>query len=127
MAIKSMTLNEVKALGDTFFPIWEKTKNEIKVSGVAQFRLISLRKVLAEHLDRANEAMVSIAHNCGGVDQQDGSIKIPEEKIPEANRALREMSEETVDIEYSPIPFRDEDFMPIGLMECLIDFLEIKE
>lgn len=127
MAIKSMTLNEVKALGDAFFPAWEASKNDIKVSGVAQFRLVSLRKVLAEHLERANEAMVTIAHNCGGVDQQDGTIKIPDDKIPEANRALREMSEEIVDIEYSPVPFRDEDKMPMELMECLIDFLEIIE
>lgn len=127
MAIKSMSLNEVKIIGDSLFANWEATKSDVHISGTSQFRLICLKKTLQTELEKTQETMLSIAHNCGGIEQPDGTVKIPDERIPEANRALREMGEEIIDIEYSPIILRDEDSMPIELMECIADFIEIKE
>lgn len=127
MATKSMTLNQVKNLGDTVFANWDEAKNSIHLSGIALFRLITLKTKIMSELDRAQEAIAAIAYNCGGEEQPNGTIKIPDERLPEANRALRELGNEVIEIEYTPVVFRDCDSMPITLMEALIDFIEIQE
>lgn len=127
MATKSITLNQARAIGDTLFANWESDKASLKVSSITLFRLISLKNTLQTKMAETQEAIAAIAYNCGGEDQPDGTIKVPEERMPEANRALRELGEEVLEIEYSPIILREEDSIPVSLMEALMEFIEIKE
>lgn len=127
MASKNMTLNEVKSIGDQLFAIWDTAKLDIHLSGIALFHLVSLKSKFQEQLINAQEAIAAIAHNCDGVDQPDGSIKIPEANLAEANRALRELGDGVIQIEYTPIVIRSEDNLPVELMEVLIGFIEIQE
>lgn len=127
MATKNLSLNRIKTIGDAVFADWEQEKRDIRVSATTLFRLISLKTKLNDELVKAQEAVAAIAHNCGGVDQEDGTIKVPEERMADANRALRELGEENIEIEYSPIIIREGDEVPITLMEALLDFIEIQE
>lgn len=127
MATKSITLNQAKTISDILFANWENDKSSLKVSSITLFRLISLKNTLQNEMLKTQEAIAAIAYNCGGEDQPDGTIKVPDERMPEANRALRELGDEVLDIEYSPIILREEDSIPVALMEALMEFIEIKE
>ena len=127
MATKSITLNQAKTISDILFANWENDKSSLKVSSITLFRLISLKNTLQNEMLKTQEALAAIAYNCGGEDQLDGTIKVPDERMPEANRALRELGDEVLDIEYSPIILREEDSIPVALMEALMEFIEIKE
>lgn len=124
---KTLTINEIQTIGQAFFPIWNGEQSSIKLPAKSMYRLISLKKTLENEITKIQEAVAKIAEDNGGVPKETGGYDIPDEKIADTNKALFELSRETVDIEYQPIVIAGDSELPPVLMDVLFDFLEVVE
>lgn len=124
---KQMKNGDVRQIAYELEGIWNQQKNEIKISGRALYNLIALKKRLQEESTVITESFMVIGQNNGGVLQENGSMKIPDENIAEVNKLLSEVANEEISIEYSPIKLVDSDNLPSELMELLFDFIEFAD
>lgn len=125
--IKTLTINDIQAIGQTFFPVWNSNQSAIKLPARSMYRLIALKKVFEAEITKIQEAVAKIAEDHGGVQKETGGYDIPDDKIAETNEALLELSKETVDIEYQPIMIDSTTELPSAIIEVLFDFLEVVE
>lgn len=125
--IKTLTINEIQTIGQVFFPIWNTEQSSIKLPAKSMYRLISLKKNLENEINKIQEAVAKIAEDNGGIPKETGGYDIPDEKIAETNKALFELSRETVDLEYQPIVIDGNSEVPPAIMDVMFDFLEVVE
>lgn len=125
MATKTLKNGDIRQFWLTLVNTWESSKKDIKLSGANLYRLLAIKKKIDEQAIIVNEAFVEIGVSLGGTDTGDGQLKIPSEKIEEANKLLSEVAVEEVSIEYSPIELKESDYLPPDLMELFFDFIQI--
>ena len=77
-------------------------------------------------LGEIQETVATLAEQSGGERQDNGSYKIPPEKIESLNNELAAFSDEEVEIEYTPITIKKDDILPPVLMDCLFDFIDME-
>ena len=124
---KTLTTAEVRQIGAQLVMNWEAGKNDIKLTGRALYNLIALKKILENKLGVIEETLATIALQHGGQQQEDGSIMIPAETRAEANKALIEMGQETIEIDYNEIVIDDATMLPIPIFEAIFDFVRFND
>lgn len=127
MATLNMKNGDIRQISYTLDSEWESIKNQIKVSGKTLYAIIALKRELANLANVITESFIVIGQSHGGQPQPDGSLKIPDENIPEVNKLLTEVANETQSVEYRPIVLAETDDVPTDLMELLFDFIEMAE
>lgn len=125
MATLTMKNGDIRQISYTLDSEWESIKNQIKVSGKTLYAIIALKRELANLANVITESFIVIGQSHGGQPQPDGSLKIPDENIPEVNKLLTEVANETQSVEYRPIVLTETDDVPTDLMELLFDFIEM--
>lgn len=127
MATLTMKNGDIRQISYTLDSEWESIKNQIKVSGKTLYAIIALKRELANLANVITESFIVIGQSHGGQPQPDGSLKIPDENIPEVNKLLTEVANETQSVEYRPIVLAETDDVPTDLMELLFDFIEMAD
>lgn len=127
MATISMKNGDIRQISFTLDTNWDQIKRGLSVSGKSLYSIIALKRKLAEMAGVITESFLVIGQNHGGQVQQDGSLKVPDDQIPEVNKLLTEVALETQEISYQPIVLKDSDDIPAELMELLFDFIEMRE
>ena len=125
--IKTMTTGEVQMLGNTLMRLWEEKKMDIHMAPVSLYHLIGLKKTIQEHMNKIAETVSTIIEQHDGQRQEDGSLKVPPEKVDEVNLILGDLAKETIDLEYEEITIGKNDALPVELMDALFDFIAITE
>lgn len=123
--IKAITTGEIRKICEDLFPIWEESRKQIKCSGKTTYNIIKLKKELEKHLITIQDTVMTMAEQSGGIRQDNGSYRVPEDKVEELNTKLSEFSESTIEIEYSPIALSENDEIPPVVMDALFDFIEM--
>lgn len=123
--IKEITMGEARVLGMTVLNNWESQISNIQLSGKALYNLIGIKRELEQCVLKIQETVSTLAKNVGGEPQDNGSFKIPEDKVDELNTQLQEFNEEKVEIQYSPVKVGEKDNLPPIFMDALFDFIEI--
>ena len=88
--------------------------------------IIKLKKELERQGAVIQETVATLAEQSGGERQQNGSYKIPEDKIASLNAQLDDFGKEEIEIEYTPIRIKESDNVPPTLMDALFDFIELE-
>lgn len=125
MAVNTMKNGDIRLIGMSLMRVWEESKNDIKLSGTSLYRLLAIKRKIEQQASLINEAFVEIGLSLGGEDSGDGQLKIPTDKISEANERLSEVAAEEFEIEYTPIELKETDYLPPDLMELFFDFIQI--
>jgi hypothetical protein len=121
--IKSFRTADIRNIGGQLFSDWENVKNEIKLPGRGLFRLLTLKKAIEAQLITIEEALASLSFQFGGTVQENGGILIPPEQRAEAGKAFQDFGEEMIEIKYDEIVVHENDFVPISVLEALLDFI----
>lgn len=124
---KIFTTFELREIGGRLFSAWEQDKGNLKLSGKNTYNLLQLKKRLEEELTLIEETVTSIALKHQGTPTEEGNLLIPEECREEANKDFKDFSEKEIEISYDSIKVREEDFVPIGIFEALLSFIEYNE
>lgn len=124
---KNFTTSQIREIGAILFTNWEKSKNEIKLSGKSLYALISLKKDLEQRLTIIEETVSTLALQFGAEQQEDGSLVIPQDRRAEAGQALMEMGNETLEVFYEEIVINDASVLPIDIYEALFDFIRLED
>lgn len=123
--ITTLTMGEARVMATDFLNNWESEKNKMQLSGPAMYNLIAVKKELEKHIVKIQETVSTLASAAGGELQDNGSYRIPEDKVEELNQKLAEFNSETLEIEYSPIKLRENDYLPPVFMDALFNFIEL--
>lgn len=126
MAEKKITVGEVAALAQFLIGNWDDHKNEIKLSGRSVYALIGLKNSLMSEFRKLQEATRTVVLAHGGVEQDDGNIKVPDAEIGATNMELAEMHREETTLTFTPIIVTDNDSLPLDFMDALFNFIELK-
>ena len=124
--IKTITTAQVRNICEDLLPNWETERKNIQLSGRDMYSIIKLKKELEKKLGEIQETVATLAEQSGGERQDNGSYKIPPEKIEDLNNELAAFSDEEVEIEYTPIKIKNDDVLPPVLMDCLFDFIDME-
>lgn len=124
---KTLTTMQVREIGGQLLSNWDEIKKDVKLSSRSLYNLIALKKRLEEKLSVIEETLMTIANQYGGVPQQDGSVKIPQESQEDAGKALAELGKEEVDIEYQEIVVDEDSSLNAMVMDILFDFIRIDD
>lgn len=124
--IKTITTAQVRNICEDLLPNWETERKNIQLSGRDMYSIIKIKKELEKKLGEIQETVANLAEQSGGERQDNGSYKIPPEKIEDLNNELAAFSDEEVEIEYTPITIKKDDVLPPVLMDCLFDFIEME-
>lgn len=124
--IKQISIAELRSRGEILFASWEKDKQEIKINAKQLYRIIKLKAIIEEELRKAQTAINVVAEQNGGELQPEGGYKIPSDKIPIVNAQLADIAAEMIDIEYTPIQFKEDDIIPADIMDALFPFIEME-
>ena len=124
--IKTITTAQVRNICEDLLPNWETERKNIQVSGRDMYSIIKIKKELEKKLGEIQETVATLAEQSGGERQDNGSYKIPPEKIEDLNNELAAFSGEEVEIEYTPITIKKDDVLPPVLMDCLFDFIDME-
>ena len=124
--IKTITTAQVRNICEDLLPNWEIERKNIQLSGRDMYSIIKIKKELEKKLGEIQETVANLAEQSGGERQDNGSYKIPPEKIEDLNNELAAFSDEEVEIEYTPITIKKDDVLPPVLMDCLFDFIEME-
>lgn len=125
--IKTVNALDFRYSAEALLTAWEKEKTNIKTSGKTLFRIVALKKTLESELRTLSESLNLLAAKHHGEPTPDGQFKIPDGEVEALNAELADLYKADIEIEYSPIVLGPEDFLPVALMECLFDFLEMAE
>lgn len=123
---KKLTLGDVAMLAQFLLGNWEQQKTEIKLNGKAVYALIKLKNNLMSEFRKIQEASRTVVLSHGGVEQEDGNIKVPDNEIGAANMELSELQKEEITLEYTPIQMGENDSLPLDFMDALFEFIEMK-
>lgn len=126
MATLMMKNGDIRAMGMELAATWQTARTNLKLSGKSTFALIGIKKQIEELTDKLNEAFLSVGLSHDGKVQEDGSIRVPPERIEEVNKKLTEIATEETMIDYTPIAIGDDDQMPTDLMDLFFNFIEMK-
>lgn len=124
--IKTITTAQVRNICEDLLPNWETERKNIQLSGRDMYSIIKIKKELEKKLGEIQETVATLAEQSGGERQDNGSYKIPPEKIEDLNNELAAFSDEEVEIEYTPITIKKDDVLPPVLMDCLFDFIDME-
>lgn len=124
--IKTITTAQVRNICEDLLPNWETERKNIQLSGRDMYSIIKIKKELEKKLGEIQETVANLAEQSGGERQDNGSYKIPPEKIEDLNNELAAFSDEEVEIEYTPITIKKDDVLPPVLMDCLFDFIDME-
>lgn len=124
--IKTITTAQVRNICEDLLPNWETERKNIQLSGRDMYSIIKIKKELEKKLGEIQETVATLAEQSGGERQDNGSYKIPPEKIESLNNELAAFSDEEVEIEYTPITIKKDDILPPVLMDCLFDFIDME-
>lgn len=124
--IKTITTAQVRNICEDLLPNWETERKNIQLSGRDMYSIIKIKKELEKKLGEIQETVATLAEQSGGERQDNGSYKIPPEKIESLNNELAAFSDEEVEIEYTPITIKKDDILPPILMDCLFDFIDME-
>lgn len=124
--IKTITTAQVRNICEDLLPNWETERKNIQLSGRDMYSIIKIKKELEKKLGEIQETVATLAEQSGGERQDNGSYKIPPEKIESLNNELAAFSDEEVEIEYTPIKIKNDDVLPPVLMDCLFDFIDME-
>lgn len=124
---KTLTTMQVREIGGQLLSNWDEIKKDVKLSSRSLYNLIALKKRLEEKLSVIEETLMTIANQYGGVPQQDGSVRIPQESQEDAGKALAELGKEEVDIEYQEIVVDEDSSLNAMVMDILFDFIRIDD
>lgn len=125
---KEITLGAIQSMYINLFQDWENIKDEIQLDPKSLYNLISIKRVVFSEMEKMQEAVRGFLHNIEGIDyKEDGSFKVPENRVMDVNKQIAEMNKTIITIEYSPIEIKNENCkIPLKVMEALFDFIEIK-
>lgn len=124
--IKSLTTTELRGIINEISECWGNDRNNIKVGVNSMYNIIKLKKELERQGVIIQETVATLAEQSGGEKQQNGSYKIPEDKIAALNVQLDDFGKEEIEIEYTPIKIKESDNVPPTLMDALFDFIELE-
>lgn len=124
--IKTITTAQIRNICEDLLPNWETERKNIQLSGRDMYSIIKIKKELEKKLGEIQETVANLAEQSGGERQDNGSYKIPPEKIEDLNNELAAFSDEEVEIEYTPITIKKDDVLPPVLMDCLFDFIDME-
>lgn len=124
--IKTLKIEEVRASAITILKNWEVNKNNIKLPIKSMYNLLKLKKTFETEVARVDDLIKIIMEKYGAVLQENGSFKVPEDKVAEVNKEMQELGETEVDIEYSPIQIADDSNIPSDIFEAILDFVDIE-
>lgn len=124
---KTLTTMQVREIGGQLLSNWDEIKKDVKLSSRSLYNLIALKKRLEEKLSVIEETLMTIANQYGGVPQQDGSVRIPQESQEDAGKALAELGKEEVDIEYQEIVIDEDSSLNAMVVDILFDFIRIDD
>ena len=124
--IKSLTTTELRGIINEIGECWGNDRNNIKVGVNSMYNIIKLKKELERQGVIIQETVATLAEQSGGEKQQNGSYKIPEDKIASLNVQLDDFGKEKIEIEYTPIKIKESDSVPPTLMDALFDFIELE-
>ena len=124
--IKTITTAQVRNICEDLLPNWETERKNIQLSGRDMYSIIKIKKELEKKLGAIQETVATLPEQSGGERQDNGSYKIPPEKIESLNNELAAFSDEEVEIEYTPITIKKDDILPPVLMDCLFDFIDME-
>lgn len=123
----TMKANELQSIANSLIPAWENEKNNVKMQVIPMYNLIKLKKFIQDEAIKLTETVTTLAEQAGGERLPNGGIKIPDEKIKEVDEALATLSDEDIEIEYTPIKITSDDTVPMSILEPLFPFIEIQE
>lgn len=126
MATREMTLGEASASGQYMINNWNDLKGDIKLKAVNMYSLLGIRKTMQEKAQLIQESVIEFARSAGGIEES-GGVRVPDDKIEEVNAQLKELQEQTFDLEYKPITITADESLPIDLMDILFEFIIISE
>lgn len=124
--IKKLTTTELRGIINEISECWGNDRNNIKVGVNSMYNIIKLKKELERQGVIIQETVATLAEQSGGERQQNGSYKIPEDKIASLNVQLDDFGKEEIEIEYTPIKIKESDSVPPTLMDALFDFIELE-
>lgn len=122
---KEITFNEISRLFKVFSG-WQSYSKDIKLGTVSLYNLIAFKKAIEAKEMNIEETIRTIFLNNGAVDDQ-GMLKLPEDKQEDVTKEIDELGRQTEEVEYKTITVANGDNLPVELMEVLFDFIELKE
>lgn len=122
---KEITFNEISRLFKVFSG-WQSYSKDIKLGTVSLYNLIAFKKAIEAKEMNIEETIRTIFLNNGAVDDQ-GMLKLPEDKQEKVTEEIDELGRQTEEVEYKTITVANGDNLPVELMEVLFDFIELKE
>lgn len=125
--IKSIKIEELRVNGLALLNEWNDSINDVHLTMKSMYALLKLKKSIENEFNRVNDLIRIIAEKYGATINQDGSFKIPQEHIKEANKELDELGQTDIDFEYTPVTIREEDNVPPKMFEAILDFVELED
>lgn len=125
--IKTMKNGDLRAMGLALGQIWNTKKHEIKMTGKNTLYLLKLKSEIDKQNVIINDAFMAIGSTHGGTMSEEGNMTIPKEEIEAVNKELREIAEESTDIEYTPLKIEEDDQLPLEIMEILLPFIDLED
>lgn len=122
---KEITFNEISRLFKVFSG-WQSYSKDIKLGTVSLYNLIAFKKAIEAKEMNIEETIRTIFLNNGAIDDQ-GMLKLPEDKQEKVTEEIDELGRQTEEVEYKTITVANGDNLPVELMEVLFDFIELKE
>lgn len=122
---KEITFNEISRLFKVFSG-WQSYSKDIKLGTISLYNLIAFKKAIEAKEMNIEETIRTIFLNNGAVDDQ-GMLKLPEDKQEKVTEEIDELGRQTEEVEYKAITVANGDNLPVELMEVLFDFIELKE
>lgn len=125
--IKSIKIEELRVNGLALLNEWNDNINDVHLTMKSMYALLKLKKSIENEFNRVNDLIRIIAEKYGATINQDGSFKIPQEHIAEANKELDELGQTDIDFEYTPVTVKEEDNIPPKMFEAILDFVELED
>lgn len=125
--IKSIKIEELRVNGLALLNEWNDNINDVHLTMKSMYALLKLKKSIENEFNRVNDLIRIIAEKYGATINQDGSFKIPQEHIAEANKELDELGQTDIDFEYTPVTVKEEDHIPPKMFEAILDFVELED
>ena len=123
---KTTTFNEVEYIFNCLSQEWVGFVKEIHLSNKDLYNLIALKRAIEEKHQIIQETVATIMRSHGAEENEQGILKVGEDKINVVNAELTKLSKEEIEIEFTPVKLREQDSIPTALMDILYDFIVIE-
>lgn len=88
--------------------------------------MLKIKQQIEEKTRLINQAFMAVGERFGGTVNEQGNLQIPQENIPTVNTELESVAAQEDNIEYTPIVLKDEEKLPVEIMEAFLPFIELE-